>query len=222
MKYIMLMTLSVLSGMTLAGYATAREIHVSCSGDDKGEGSVSKPYRAISAAAREAYAGDVVTVHAGIYREHVDPPRGGESDAKRIVYQAAPGEAVEIKGSEVVKGWTKVQDGVWKVTLPNAFFGSLNPYSDLIHGDWFDPKGREHHTGAVYLDGEWLVEAARLDEVTAPPGKLPSWLTQAGSGYLLNVAWLRPQGAVEAAPRVPAASYVGKNGTQNAPCSEGG
>ena len=47
------------------------------------------------------------------------------------------------------------------MTLPNSFFGKFNPYSDLIHGDWFDPKGREHHTGAVYLNGEWLTEAAK-------------------------------------------------------------
>ena len=58
--------------------------------------------------------GDVITVHEGIYRERINPPRGGESDAKRIVYQAAPGEKVEIKGSEVVKNWVKVQDDVWK------------------------------------------------------------------------------------------------------------
>jgi hypothetical protein len=40
--------------------------------------------------------------------------------------------------------------------LPNTFFGDFNPYRDLIRGDWFSPKGREHHTGAVYLNGEWL------------------------------------------------------------------
>ena len=51
------------------------------------------------------------------------------------------------------------------MTLPNSFFGSFNPYSDLIHGDWFNPKGRQHHTGAVYLNGEWLTEAAKLDDV---------------------------------------------------------
>ena len=80
-------------------------------------------------------------MHEGVYRERINPPRGGESDTKRIVYQAAPGEKVEIKGSEVVKNWVKVQDDVWKVTLPNSFFGSFNPYSDLIRGDWFDPQG---------------------------------------------------------------------------------
>ena len=97
---------------------------------------------------------------------------------KRIVYQAAPGEKVEIKGSEVVKNWVKVQDDVWKVTLPNSFFGSFNPYSDLIHGDWFNPKGREHHTGAVYLNGDWLTEAAKLDDVLKPAGTTPLWFGQ--------------------------------------------
>ena len=54
------------------------------------------------------------------------------------------------------------------MTLPNSFFGRFNPYRDLIHGDWFNPKGRKHHTGAVYLKGEWLVEAASLDDVMKP------------------------------------------------------
>ncbi|MGE5608692.1 MAG: carbohydrate-binding protein, partial [Bacillota bacterium] len=155
-------------------------------------------------------------------RERINPPRGGESDAKRIVYQAAPGEKVEIKGSEVMKNWVKVQGDVWKTTLSNSFFGSFNPYSDRIHGDWFDPKGREHHTGAVYLNGEWLIEAAKLDEVLMPAGTAPAWLTRAGQQYLLNVAWLRPGKDAANAGRIPATGFVAKNGTQNAPCSEGG
>ncbi|MFH0946139.1 MAG: right-handed parallel beta-helix repeat-containing protein [Planctomycetota bacterium] len=155
--------------------ATATEFHVAVSGDDQLDGSPSKPYRTISAAARVAQPGDLITVHAGIYRERIAPPRGGESDARRIVYRAAPGEIVEIRGSEVVGNWVRVQEGVWKTTLPNAFFGSFNPYSDLIHGDWFNPKGREHYTGAVYLDGEWLTEAATLDEVLNPAGTSPLW-----------------------------------------------
>ena len=78
----------------------------------------------------------MIKVHEGVYRERVNPPRGGLSEDKRIVYQAAPGEAVEIKGSEVVTNWTKVQDDVWTVTLPDTFFGGFNPYSDLVRGDW--------------------------------------------------------------------------------------
>ena len=152
----------------LATTLHAAEFHVAPSGNDANPGTPAAPLRTIQRAADLAQPGDVITVHEGVYRERISPPRGGESDTKRIVYQAAPGEKVEIKGSEVVKNWVKVQDDVWKVTLPNSFFGSFNPYSDLIHGDWFDPRGRQHHTGAVYLNGDWLTEAARLDDVLKP------------------------------------------------------
>ena len=106
--------------MWLAHALTATEYHVSVAGRDANEGSAAKPFKTISAAALQAQPGDMITVHEGIYRERINPPRGGESDSKRIVYQAAPGEKVEIKGSEVVKNWVKVQDDVWKVTLSKA------------------------------------------------------------------------------------------------------
>ncbi|HOX58151.1 MAG TPA: right-handed parallel beta-helix repeat-containing protein [Candidatus Paceibacterota bacterium] len=158
-----------------AQLASGKEFHVSVNGNDRNKGSASKPFRTISAAAQVAQPGDVVTVHAGVYRERIAPPRGGKSDRKRIVYQAARGEKVEIKGSEMVKNWVRAEGDAWKVTLPNSFFGAFNPYSDLIRGDWFLPKGREHHTGAVYLNGEWLNEAAKLDEVLKPAGAIALW-----------------------------------------------
>jgi len=156
----------------------ATEFHVSINGKDTNSGKRTAPLRTIQRAAELAQPGDVITVHEGVYRERINPPRGGQSDAKRIVYQAARGEQVEIKGSEVVRNWTRVQDEVWKVTLPNSFFGSFNPYNDLIHGDWFNAKGREHHTGAVYLNGEWLTEAARREDVLQPTGETPLWFGQ--------------------------------------------
>jgi alpha-N-arabinofuranosidase len=155
--------------------AYAREIHVSVNGEDHNDGTPSKPLRTISEAAHVAQPGDVITVHKGVYRERIAPPRGGASDAARIVYQAAPGENVEIKGSEIIRNWVKVQNDAWKVTVPNSFFGSFNPYGDLIHGDWFDRLGRDHHTGAVYLNGEWLTEAAKPDDVLGPQGATPLW-----------------------------------------------
>ncbi len=155
--------------------ASATEFHVSARGSDTNDGSLQRPFKTISAAAVVAQPGDVITVHEGVYRERISPPRGGESDDKRIVYQAAPGEKVEIKGSEVIKEWAKGLDDVWKVTLPNSLFDGFNPYSDRIHGDWFDPLGREHHTGAVYLNGDWLNEAATEEDVVRPSGTTPLW-----------------------------------------------
>ncbi len=160
------------------GLASAREFHVSTRGNDQDKGSASRPFRTISAAAQVAQPGDIITVHEGVYRERIAPPRGGTSDRQRIVYRAARGEKVEIRGSEVVKHWVKAQNEAWKVTLPNSFFGSFNPYSDLIRGDWFNPQGRKHHTGAVYLDGDWLSEAAKLDDVLKPAGATALWFGQ--------------------------------------------
>lgn len=159
----------------------AAEFHVAPTGDDAQRGSRSKPFRTIQHAADLAQPGDTVTVHAGIYRERVNPPRGGTSDRQRIVYRVARGEHAEIRGSEIVTHWVRVQDGVWKATLPNTFFGSFNPYSDLIRGDWFEPRGREHHTGAVYLDGHWLTEAARREQVFQPAGANPLWFGEVGA-----------------------------------------
>jgi alpha-N-arabinofuranosidase len=172
-----ILTLAVLL-LTPLTASYAADFHVATNGKDANPGTESAPLRTIQHAADLAQPGDVITVHAGVYRERIAPPRGGESDTKRIVYQAAPGEKVEIKGSEVVKDWVKVQDDVWKATLPNTFFGSFNPYGDLIHGDWFNAKGRQHHTGAVYLNGEWLAEAARMDDVLKPAGAGPLWFAQ--------------------------------------------
>ena len=75
----------------------AKEYHVSVKGKDTNAGTAEAPLKTIGKAAQFAYPGDVITVHAGTYREWVNPPRGGESDERRIVYRAAPGEKVEIK-----------------------------------------------------------------------------------------------------------------------------
>ncbi|MHC4314516.1 MAG: right-handed parallel beta-helix repeat-containing protein [Planctomycetota bacterium] len=169
------MSLTLCMLLLLSGTIQAREYHVSVKGDDTDKGTAKAPFQTISRAAEVAQPDDVVTVHEGVYRERINPPRGGESDQKRIVYRAGPGEKAIIKGSEVIKDWQKVQNNTWKVSIPNSFFGDFNPYSDLIHGDWFNPRGRKHHTGAVYLNGHWLTEAAKMDDVLKPAGNTPRW-----------------------------------------------
>ena len=208
--------------LLLSGAIQAREYHVSVKGDDTNKGTAEAPFQTISRAAEVAQPGDFITVHEGTYRERINPPRGGQSDQKRIVYQATPGDKIVIKGSEVIKGWQKVQNDTWKVAIPNSFFGDFNPYSDLIHGDWFNPKGREHHTGAVYLNGHWLTEAANPDDVLKPIGAASSSYTPGGGGTLLNVAWLQPGEGPDKPERVNANNFAVQHGIQKAPCSEGG
>ena len=154
--------------MVVTSMVTAREYHVAKNGDDRNKGTFESPFLSIQAAANVANPGDIITVHEGIYRERITPPRGGESETKRIIYQAAKGEKVEIKGSEIIKNWERFLGDVWKVTIPNFFFGEYNPYKDLIHGDWFDGLGRVHHTGEVYLNGKSLWESATIGKVLNP------------------------------------------------------
>ncbi len=147
---------------------SAKEYHVAKTGNDSNSGTLEMPFLTIQAAANIALPGDVITVHEGVYREQITPARGGESDSKRIVYRAAPDEKVEIKGSEIITGWEKVKNGVWKVTIPDSFFGDYNPYRDSIYGDWFYDLGRVHHTGEVFLNGKSLYEKETIEKVYNP------------------------------------------------------
>lgn len=147
---------------------SAREYHVAKSGNNKNSGTLESPFLTIQKATTLAQPGDVITVHQGVYRERITPPRGGSSDTERITYRAAEGEKVEIKGSEVVKNWVQFSGTVWKASIPNALFGSYNPYKDLVRGDWFNDKGRIHHTGEIYLNGKSLWEMELLEKVLKP------------------------------------------------------
>ena len=165
MKRLQLLLISLMITFSLS----AKEFHVAKTGNDKNPGSAEAPFQTIQAAGNMAQPGDVITVHEGVYREWIKPPRGGDSESKRIVYQAAEGEKVEIKGSEIIKGWKKITGNVWSVAIPNTFFGDYNPYTDKIHGDWFNDLGRVHHTGDVYLNGNSLWESALMETVLNTP-----------------------------------------------------
>jgi alpha-N-arabinofuranosidase len=145
-------------------HALSREIHVAVTGDDSGPGSEARPYRWIGKAASVAQPADTVTVHEETYREWVKPPRGGTSESERITYRAAPGETVFVKGSEPINGWTPQGSGVWRVELPNSFFGEYNPYALKVSGGWLN-YGNWHHRGDVYLNGLAFLEKETAEEV---------------------------------------------------------
>ena len=101
----------------------AREYHVSVNGDDANAGTATAPM----IDHLRGGAGGATGRHDHGARGRLS--RAHQSAARRRVRRethcvpGAAGEKVEIKGSEVVKGWEKVQDDMWKVVLPNAFFG---------------------------------------------------------------------------------------------------
>lgn len=157
-----------------------REYHVAVNGNDLAAGTREEPFRTISKAAQTAVSGDHVIVHEGEYREWVKPAQGGRSNIERIVYEAAPGEKVVIKGSERIQNWELVEGTVWKSVIANSFFGSYNPYKEVLGGDWFvSPSDDSLHPGDVYLNGKSFYEAKSLEEVKHPvkrtEGVNPPW-----------------------------------------------
>ena len=142
--------------------------HVAKTGDNYNSGTAEQPFLTIQKAADVAVAGDTIIVHEGEYREWVKPANGGYSEDKRIVYQAAAGEKVVIKGSEIIKGWQPFAENIWRVAVSNELFGDFNPFEVTITGDWIvRPLKEPVHLGEVYLNGKSFYETKSLEDLCA-------------------------------------------------------
>lgn len=128
-----------------------------------GNGTKEKPFKHIDQAAAIALPGDEVSVAPGIYREYVNPRNAGTEDA-RITYISEEPLGAIITGAEPLTGWTKYDGDVWTTSVDNSIFGSFNPYTTFVYGDWYF-AGKTKHTGAVYLNDKMLYEAASIEEV---------------------------------------------------------
>lgn len=138
-----------------------------------GDGSKELPFNKIQMAAAVALPGDEVLVAPGVYREEVSPVFAG-TERKPIVYRSVEPRKAVITGAEVITGWEKYEGDTWKVTIPNTFFGSYNPYTTLVFGDWLS-DGVPCHTGEVYLNGKSLYEQPSLEKVLNPEFYDESW-----------------------------------------------
>jgi len=159
--------------------------YVNARAERDGNGSKQRPFKHIDDAARIAVAGDEVIVAPGIYREKVTPRNAGTEDA-RIVYRSEKPLGAVITGAELLTGWTKQKNGVWVNRVKNSMFGSYNPYTEMVCGDWyFAPTVR--HTGSIFLDDRMMYETVSLDECAKgekdpcswdPEGSTWKWFTE--------------------------------------------
>jgi len=143
------------------------EYHVSITGNDQAKGTADEPFRTISRAASLALPGDTVIVHAGVYREWVNPAHGGTQE-HRIVYKSAGDGEVVITGAERITDWKYEGDDVWSTEVPNAIFTIRNPFEVELAGDWLFDGAFPVHLGDVYLDGKSLYECDSPDKVRKP------------------------------------------------------
>jgi alpha-N-arabinofuranosidase len=150
-------------GLLLSVRAGAAEFHVATTGSDAAQGSKEAPWQTIQKAAATLMPGDTCIVHAGTYREWVNPARGGTAQMP-IKYEGAKGEDVFVKGSNQLTTWALDSGQVWKVVVPTSTFGTFNPYSAVFSGDYMT-AGANYHQGNVYLNGKAYSEVLTQAEV---------------------------------------------------------
>jgi hypothetical protein len=158
-------------------------------GNDHAAGDAEHPLRTISAAAERAMPGDTILVRAGVYRERVAPPRGGEP-GRPIIYRAEELGSVFIKGSDLWNpDWRSHRAGVYAAAVDEGLFDdcvyldSGNPFqvelASTPHGrngkqerrrfDYGDPN-LVYTCGQVIVDGGLLTQVPFLSEVEKQSG----------------------------------------------------
>lgn len=187
----------IVLGLQVSFPSWCEEYHVAKNGSDKQSGTKGTPFLTITRAAEVAQPGDIITIHEGVYRECIIPPRGGNSDKERIIYQAAEGESVVVSGAELATGWKHVKNNTWTLTLPNTYFEEINPFDEQIYGSWYRGKGRPNHTGMVFLNDQRIRECFSLQDVMQPLEGQPYFYAEAdgnGGKVLMNLEWIKPSG----------------------------
>ncbi len=153
------------------------------------------PFRTINRSAQVVRPGERVWIHAGVYREMVEPRLAGEGPDRMIAYEAVPGEQVILKGSRVLESrWERSSQKIggnrvsqysrklWMMTLPDALFeGGYNAFRTPNATDeemdlmpWaLDWKGRLPYNlprGLLFQDGRRMAQLATYEDLVRLPG----------------------------------------------------
>jgi hypothetical protein len=159
---------------------------------DENSGTREAPFLTISKAAEVLQPGEKVIIHSGVYRESVQPARGGKDAKNMIGYEAARGEEVTISGSIPVKGvWEQslhpenqraYSRNLWQLDLKQVLdMDSPNPFNQpnatsqqMTIMSWATAlDGTPPFTlvrGMVFQNGERLVQLAHYGDLTRIKG----------------------------------------------------
>ena len=153
---------------------------------DDNPGTEEAPLLTIQAAAEVVEGAEKVVIKSGIYREWVQPRRGGTGADGMISFEAAPGAEVIIRGSRALDmAWTHsdvtLSVSVWMAELPASFFKGDHPFAvinttdaDFEHMQWaLGDRGEVPHTlrrAMLFQDGRRLTQLSTSDELPRFPG----------------------------------------------------
>lgn len=147
--------------------------YVDVNAKPQGDGSKERPFVKIQQAANIALPGDEVIVMPGVYFEEVSPVNAG-TKKEPIVYRSYEPRKAVITGAHRFTNWEHYEGDVYKLTIDNGYFGSYNPYTTLVWGDWLN-QDVPCHTGEVFMNDKSLYEKPSLDLVLNPEFYDASW-----------------------------------------------
>ncbi len=166
---------------------------------DTNPGTEDAPWATIGRAAKALEPGEKVVVHAGVYRECVRPARGGTGPDRMIAYEAAAGEEVVVRASEVLAGPFEPSEGwklgdaregvtVWMADLPRDAFGGYNPFAvpnlsseyTTFTKDWSCEETERQllRRGMVFVGGLPLAQVYRSESLGTRDGTF--WVEEPG------------------------------------------
>jgi len=185
---------------------------------DDGAGTDGAPFRTINAAAARAMPGDRVLVHAGTYREHVRPARGGEPGRPIVWRGAGDGEAViDGMGAERAVSATDVHDVFFEgLSIRNSQFALVaHGSSEMVvrrchfHGNTMGFVGTDNTTrmrnfyvadnlfeGPATWPRTKGIEAARAVQVCGE-GHVVCYNRVRGFGDGIDIMWDTPNRAID-------------------------
>jgi hypothetical protein len=159
---------------------------------DSNPGTEGLPFLTINKAAQVLEPGERVVIREGVYRERIDPARGGSGPDKMISYEAAPGANVIVKGSRLAKtGWEpstgykldltaaeRAKVRIVRRTLEDLDFRGYNPFgmaSIMQNRVYLMPKPEElwRHLvrrGMVFVDGRRLKQVELYGDLARADG----------------------------------------------------
>lgn len=159
---------------------------------DTNPGTAELPFLTINRAAQVLEPGERVVIKEGVYRERVDPARGGTAPDKMISYEAAPGAKVVVKGSRLVKtGWgpsvrykisppgdDRPAAKIYERRLDDLDLQGYNPFgmASIMHNRvYLFPKPEElfrhlKRRGMVFVDGRRLEQVEQYQNLAAKDG----------------------------------------------------
>lgn len=173
---------------------------VAPTGNDHAAGDSAHPLRTISVASQRALPGDTVLVKAGVYRERVSPPRGGEP-GQPITYRGETLGAVFVRGSELWRpAWSPHQGRVYyaapdpMVFDDQVYLDSGNPFqvacASTPHGRNGKPERQRFDYGdpnLVYTCGQVIVNGALFTQVpflSEVESQARTWTYDAATGRI--------------------------------------